>query len=207
MPQAAGQLFFGHGAAMRLRDSDVHLFTTAPQQASGGSGRIHAQCGNTFVDRLEHAVETVTALGYAEIVIIGRDCPELRADDIRAAFNRLADNRLVLGPDHRGGCYLIALHARDRSLLQGVRWKRNTDCAQIQSRCPADEIFLLPVKHDLDSWADLPLLAQSGDATAAIARGLLRNWIKPLRSFVSYVDLARHAIRVRGQMPPPAFAL
>lgn len=219
MPQAAGQLFFGHGAAKRLHGSDVHLFTTASQQASDGCGRIHAQSGDTFAERLDHAVETVAALGYAEIVVIGRDCPELRAEDIGTAFDRLADNRLVLGPDHRGGCYLIALRASDRALLRGIRWRQNTDCAQLVARVeesfadrnggiiPPLQVAFLAVKRDLDSWADLCLLTRSADWAGRIAACLLGVVVGHLAQMRGpFVDLAARAVRARGQMPPPALA-
>src|SRR5438552_5625985 len=74
--------------------ADVHVFT---------SGRQH---GSTFGERLSNAVKDLAQSGYEQIVIVGRDCPQLNADDIRSAFERLGQNRAVLGPDHRGGCYL-----------------------------------------------------------------------------------------------------
>src|SRR5207237_4436770 len=106
-------------------------------------------------------------------------CPTLRTLDIEHAFGKLESKKLVLGPDHRGGCYLIAFRLRDRDLLCGVRWKRHTDCAQLRDRCVSSEVCLLSVKHDLDCWADIRLFACGGDALAQLAAFLFRVVCSP----------------------------
>lgn len=182
--------------------ADVHAFSSAATPR-GDAGRFHRQRGKDFAQRFENAIETLSALGYDEIVAIGRDCPTLRTDDIARAFEQLTERQLVLGPDHRGGCYLIAFRTRDRALLQNIRWNRNTDCAQLRARCSEDGVFLLPVKHDLDSWADLRILAQGSGWIAEFASSLFRFVLLAGGIARFFVDLARHFVRVRGQMPPP----
>lgn len=180
--------------------AEVHIFTS--RGVGQTDARMHPQVGATFAARLENALECLARLGYNHIVAIGRDCPSLTSDDIDVAFAHLRENRLVLGPDHRGGCYLIAVRATDRELLHGIRWKRNTDCAELRARCHESEVFLLAIKHDLDSWADIRLLARVGDAYGCLAE-LLVELLQPTgREFIHFVDLAAQA--VRGQMPPPA---
>jgi hypothetical protein len=188
-------------------DVDVHLFTAGRISAAPATPRVHQQNGRSFGERLENAVEKIHQLGYEEVVTIGRDCPSLCARDIERAFAELESKRLVLGPDHRGGCYLIAFRSRDRAVLRGVRWKQNTDCAELRRRWRSSEVCLLPLKHDLDSWADVRLFARHGDPLALFAAFLLR-FIGGLNNAVAqFVDLAQQRIRVRQQMPPPAFAL
>jgi 2-phospho-L-lactate guanylyltransferase (CobY/MobA/RfbA family) len=198
LPLAADRLFQSHKNAARVRGADVHLFTSA--KAVPASHWIHPQSGTSFAERLENAVESLAAAGYSEIVVIGRDCPALAAADVALAFERLAVNRLVLGPDHRGGCYLIGLRAADRALLRGIRWKRNTDCAELRARC--DEVSFLTPKHDLDSLADFQLLARTGETTAPVA-ALFVILEKAAAGLSVFVDLAAQAIRTREQMPPP----
>jgi 2-phospho-L-lactate guanylyltransferase (CobY/MobA/RfbA family) len=203
LPRAAERLLSGHGAAARLNGADVHLFTTGGSAASA-QPRVHAQTGATFSARLENATATLRDLGYDEIVMIGRDCPQLCERDIRVAFAQLNRKRLVLGPDHRGGCYLIAFRAIDYALLEGIRWRQNTDCAQLRDRCAAADVSLLAVKQDLDSWADLRLLARGGDWAARIASRLVSFVSEFAQARGYFVDLAAGRVRVRGQMPPPA---
>lgn len=206
LPWAAHPLFsvpqkaLAHGL-----NAELHLFTSC---GSSGAGLIvHRQIGASFAERFENAVERLAQLGFDEIVAIGRDCPQLEVRDVARAFAELATKCLVLGPDHRGGCYLIALRTTDRELLRGIRWKRNTDCVQLQQRCGPAGVFLLPVKHDLDSWADLRLLGRTGDAVGRFAEFLSRMVCAVHRELAIFVDLAAQLIRVRGQMPPPVSAV
>jgi Uncharacterized protein conserved in bacteria (DUF2064) len=185
--------------------TDVHLFTSGSGCIPCGP-RIHRQAGHGFAARLENAIERIAALGYDEIVAIGRDCPSLRGSDLENAFNELESRKLVLGPDHRGGCYLIAFHLRDRNLLRGVRWQQHTDCAQLRDRCLPSDVCLLPLKHELDSWADIRLFACCGDPLARLAAFLLRVACGLDVAVTHFVDLALQRVRIRQQMPPPAFA-
>jgi glycosyltransferase A (GT-A) superfamily protein (DUF2064 family) len=184
---------------------DLHLFTSAADTTASGA-RVHRQTGRNFATRFENAIERITQLGYEEIVAVGRDCPGLCASDIEWAFVELASKKLVLGPDHRGGCYLIAFHSSNRGLLRGIRWKQNTDCAALRERCGEDHLFLLPVKLDLDSWADVRLFARSGDKLAQLAAFLLEIICGVTTRLVHFVSIATQQMRVRQQMPPPAFA-
>lgn len=184
---------------------DIHLFTSARKQTAPGF-HIHRQTGRDFAARLENAIERISELGYDEVVAIGRDCPGLRAADVERAFAELATRKLVLGPDHRGGCYLIAFRAANRELLRGVRWKQNTDCAQLRDRCGEEYVFLLPVKHDLDSWADVRIFARGDDLLARLALFLLAAIYAAPTRLVHFVSIACQRMRVRQQMPPPAFA-
>lgn len=190
---------FRHRQMLR---ADVHVFGAAPARARADR-QFHQQRGHGFAERFENAIETLAALGYEEIVAIGRDCPALAADDIAQAFERLGDQRLVLGPDHRGGCYLIAFRAADRALLRGIRWKRNTDCMELVTRAGASAVALLPIKHDIDSWADVRLFARLGSPLSSLAAFLVRVVGAVSSAVVHFVDLAAHFVRVRRQMPPP----
>lgn len=183
-------------------EADIHLFTSGKTPALAGV-TCHAQVGSTFSERLETATAELAARGYAEIVVVGSDCPRLTSDDITSALRELAQRRLVLGPDHRGGCYLIALRASDRGLLRGVHWNQDCDFAQLRNRVAPEEVAALAVKQDVDNWADVRLLARAGHLLAEVAVALLQ--VAPTaRDF--FVDLSAHAWRVRGQRPPPAFA-
>jgi glycosyltransferase A (GT-A) superfamily protein (DUF2064 family) len=205
-PKAASSLLSAPHLSSDLSGIDIHLFTSGRSFMRCGP-RIHRQAGHDFGSRLENAVEKIHQLGYDEIVAIGRDCPSLCARDIEDAFARLESSKLVLGPDHRGGCYLIAFRSRDRVLLRGVRWKENTDCAELRARCLPAEVSLLPCKHDLDSWADVRLFARSGDRLSRLAAFLLRVVCGQSIAITHFVDLSSQRVRVRQQMPPPAFAI
>lgn len=186
-------------------EADLHLFTS-PSSAPPSAGTdvtIHFQRQDSFGKNLQTAVDKLADLGYQEIVIVGRDCPELEHSDVHQAFQRLQNHRLVLGPDHRGGVYLIALHSDDRFLIRTVQWQKDTDCAQLQEQFGRDQAYLLPAKHDLDTLADLSLLARSRSVWRHVARRLLES----IQPFVTSPPPCRDAVqeieRMDWQLPPP----
>jgi uncharacterized protein len=162
-------------------DADVHVFGPRRQR------------GANFGERLSNAVEDLAQLDYDQIVIVGRDCPDLTCADIEDAFSHLPTSRAVLGPDHRGGCYLIGIHASDRALLADIRWQQDTDFAEIAGRFGADHVAVLAMKIDLDSSEDLRLLNWSLD--------LLPESITPC---IDGIAPARVHVLQRWQLPPPS---
>lgn len=206
LPAAALALFRSPASSSaNAGDADVHVFGSASLRVRDGQ-QFHPQCGGDFAERFESAIESLAALGYSEVVAVGRDCPALVAADIGQAFAELCDHRLVLGPDHRGGCYLIALRTSDRVLLRGIRWNQNTDCAQLCARSGPSTVFLLPVKHDIDSWADLKLAASVNERVARLAAFLLQTIGVSLVERPPIFHAATQFVRLHGQIPPPACA-
>ena len=207
-PSAFGQLleirdvssYDGQGFAL-------HLFTSpAFRRPMPPSFAVHFQRGASFGERLENAVESLAHLGYQDIVIVGQDCPGLEPADVRRAFALLDTCALVVGPDHRGGCYLIAIHAKDRMMLKGVVWQKNKDFRQIQRGFHPNDTCILPVKLDLDTLGDVYLLAYSASRLGHVARLLLRlltaKW-DVLQHAESSDTLRRQ--RTDWQLPPPPF--
>lgn len=186
--------------------ADVHYFVTPGFSPPGVAAlRVHSQAGATFGERLENAIESLARCGYDAIVVVGRDCPELKTEDINQAFSLLASQRLVLGPDHRGGCYLIGFHANDRLLLRGVRWQQDTDCLELQKRFGHEATALLSVKQDLDTLADVRRLARSPSGWRQVAEHLVESLTsEPFLRPSLPVDARDQNIRIDWQLPPPA---
>jgi glycosyltransferase A (GT-A) superfamily protein (DUF2064 family) len=184
-------------------DADVHLFTTGiGARVPFGGATVHAQRGKTFGERLSNAFDKLAQRGYEQIVIVGRDCPELTVTDIQDAFRALRKSRAVLGPDHRGGCYLIGLHATDRALLDGIQWQQNTDFYQLLTRIGMDHIVCLAVKFDLDSLADVNLIASRSHSWTLLLQSLLCQ-VKRFTLRVPRPSIQPDQ-RTRWQIPPPS---
>lgn len=184
---------------------DVHLYTSRGfRPVIPPSWQLHNQEGASFGQRLENAIESLAQSGYQEIVVVGRDCPDLSQEDIFQAFELLKQHRLVLGPDHRGGCYLIGFHSCDRSQLRAIRWQRNTDFHQIVERFGDRGICKLCVKIDLDSLSDVWLLAHSRSKWSIVARFLRKSLLNcrpfslPTEKIYPFENQREH-----WQLPPP----
>ena len=194
--------------AQQQKDFDTHLFTSGFHLANEQLTAIHAQVGVSFAERLDNAVEVLARLGYQEVVIIGRDCPDLELRDIHLVFDELDRHGLVVGPDHRGGCYLIGIHASDRSKLRGVQWQRNTDFRALLRRFGPQNAFQLAVKMDLDTWGDVRLLARSPSPWRYLAEFLLDSQL-PNGTKASAAEKRDPILfqRKDWQLPPPSPAV
>jgi glycosyltransferase A (GT-A) superfamily protein (DUF2064 family) len=200
--------------AQVTREADVHLFTAdedgPPSRKLSGSdyASIHFQKGASFAERLNCAIDELVLSGYRQIIITGSDCPELQSSDIHTALEQLSTHRLVLGPDHQGGCYLIGLHAEDRSKLAAIQWQANTDCLELQNAFGIENTYLLKVKHDIDSLSDVRLLANCKNKWGAMARKLLQQDELRIQFQISFpiINLQTDLQRPNWQLPPPCTA-
>jgi glycosyltransferase A (GT-A) superfamily protein (DUF2064 family) len=179
--------------------ADVHFFLPGDRARNCPSPMMHRQRGDSFGQRLGAAAEDLHAAGYERVVIVGSDCPQLRESDVADAVRLLKTHQLVLGPDHRGGCWLIGLHLSDRAVLREIVWQRDTDFHQLRdrARCPS-AVAILETKIDIDAPEDVqtlirlaPRFAPQAPAPAPPAR---------LLSLTSQ----RSRRRSRWQRPPPS---
>lgn len=68
-----------------------------------------SRVGDSIQYRFYHAVQNIFDQGYKRVIIVGNDCPQLTKQELIQANDLLRENDLVLGPDSRGGSYLIAI--------------------------------------------------------------------------------------------------
>ena len=116
------------------------------------------QRGATFGERLAAAVADAFARGYARVVVVGGDCPDLTAADLRAAARAVGAGRTALGRDLRGGAYLLALDRRafDPEAFAGLPWQTGALAeAFADARFGGAVAVELAVRRDVNDGADL----------------------------------------------------
>ncbi len=120
------------------------------------------QRGSTLGDRMQSALEDVSALGFSPLVMIGTDSPTLPAAFLQRAVELLADDLsdLVLGPAEDGGFYLIALRGPVSGLLSNVAWSTEQALADTLRNAAARNLRAaqLPAWYDVDTPEDLERL-------------------------------------------------
>ncbi|MDR3762820.1 MAG: DUF2064 domain-containing protein [Acidobacteriota bacterium] len=211
-PRSFRQLFkVDRFAALASDRVDVHVVTPFAPPASEILGcQVHIQdaSGQSFGARLQRAVDAVLAQGYEQLVIVGSDCPSLGAADVNQAFALLDQKQVVLGPDHRGGCYLIGVHAASAPDFRTIRWHQNSDFHQLLARFGRQSAACLAEKIDLDTLEDLRLLASSLQPGWQLAAALLATLAERGCFAASRCRsaLGRH-LTLSWQLPPPAFSI
>ncbi len=117
----------------------------------------HQQSEGDLGARMSAALQKSWDLGIDKVVIIGTDCPKLKAEIIAKAFDELSEQDLVLGPAQDGGYYLIGLRRIIPELFDGMKW--GTDEVFADTLAIAQNLGLniavLPILADIDRPEDL----------------------------------------------------
>lgn len=116
------------------------------------------QTGNSFGDKFFNAIRFCIQQGYSNFILTGNDCPDLETSDIIEAAEKLNEGKATIGPDKRGGFYLIGLNKSMCELLKfdELPWSTPTllsETLQALSELSV-ETFLLRSKSDLNTSAD-----------------------------------------------------
>ena len=146
------------GTLNTLNQSDLPVFQSYSNQ----------QIGNSFGERLTHELKRIQAQGFASVIIVGNDSPELKLDDISIAEEELLKRKSVLGKNQRGGTYLIAFRfdQTDLNQIEDVDWHTGRVAEQLNAILFSPTI--LKTKIDLNSQLDILNLLKSGLITGGV---------------------------------------
>lgn len=110
--------------------------------------------------RMSAAFQKAFEVGMQRVILIGIDCPDLKADLIAEAFQALNQHDLVLGPAKDGGYYLIGLNYLLPELFRGINWSTSEVLGQTQDIAQKLDLAVayLPILSDIDRPEDLSVL-------------------------------------------------
>lgn len=109
--------------------------------------------------RMENSFLNAFNKGAQQVVIIGIDCPDVNAEVLAQAFEKISNCDLLLGPAVDGGYYLIGLKRAITELFINIDWgtskvlQQTVDIAQQLSL----SVGYLPTLADVDRPEDLPI--------------------------------------------------
>ena len=106
--------------------------------------------------RLQRAFADAFAAGARRVVVIGSDCPEVGAADIREAWQALAGADVALGPARDGGYWLIGLAQPQPRLFTDMPWSTAGVFRQTVERAGALGLRVARLRQlaDVDTAAD-----------------------------------------------------
>jgi rSAM/selenodomain-associated transferase 1 len=156
-----------------------------------------AQRGDGFGERLLAAAEDILACGFGSVCLIDSDSPTVPAACFEQAIEELSrpGDRIVLGPAHDGGYYLIGLKQPRPEPFANIQWSTSTVFAETVAAAESAgiEVVRLPLWYDVDDQATLELLEAEliNDEPPAFAsiRGYVaghsREFLKTLRATIA----------------------
>ena len=120
------------------------------------------QRGDGFGERPLSTAEDLLSCGYGSVCLIDSDSPTVPAAVFEQAVAELAKpgDRIILGPSHDGGYYLIGLKRAHPDLFANITWSTSTVFAETiaAARAAHLEAVLLPLWYDVDYAATLDIL-------------------------------------------------
>jgi rSAM/selenodomain-associated transferase 1 len=99
---------------------------TQMQDWLGTGLRFREQGCGDMGQRMQLACEAAFKQGTKRLVIVGTDCPGLRAYHINQALDALFCKDLVLGPATDGGYYLIGMKSENKNIFARIPWGTET---------------------------------------------------------------------------------
>jgi rSAM/selenodomain-associated transferase 1 len=120
------------------------------------------QRGDGFGERLLATAEDLLACGYSSVCLIDSDSPTVPAAAFEQAIAELArpGDRIVLGPSHDGGYYLIGLKRAHPEPFANITWSTATVFAETitAAKAASIETVILPLWYDVDDAQTLNIL-------------------------------------------------
>lgn len=124
--------------------------------------KLIPQRGDNFGDRLYAAAVDILGCGYSGVCLIDSDSPTVPHEAYAAAVSALSGpgDRVVLGPSHDGGYYLIGMKQPHREIFEDISWSTPAVAAETRERCRAAGLDLveLPLWYDVDDQRTLAIL-------------------------------------------------
>ncbi|TNE72680.1 glycosyltransferase [bacterium] len=115
------------------------------------------QSGNTLAEKMLHAFDSLFNMGYKEVVLVHRDCPELTFDIINSAFNELIDHDVIIGSTRKGTTYLLGLKEVSFTYFNHKNWDSETIFDELLDELINQQKiwYELPILTDIDTEEDL----------------------------------------------------
>lgn len=117
------------------------------------------QRGSDFGQRISNAAADIFSRGYERLIILGNDCPTISPALLQKAGSLLHSGTSVLGPDQRGGAYLIGLTQEDfcAQCFARLPWQTPRVLHELQKQL--SHPVLLTMNPDLNDRTDLERLS------------------------------------------------
>lgn len=117
------------------------------------------QQGDTFGDRISHAIAAIFEKGYDHVLTVGNDSLGLTKQHLRTAISAMDRGEIALGPSYDGGFYLLGLHKNqfNKENICSLSWNTASVYKEIKAYIFNIQatVFTLPYLYDLDTKADI----------------------------------------------------
>lgn len=205
--EALRKPFFGENAHKKncAFSKELNLWSLAVAEGSGFPVfrfTEREQVGNTFGERLAHAIQRVFDQGFKQVVVMGNDTPQLRPSHLLAVEKALIKANWVVGPATDGGLYVLGVQkaAFEPVSFAKMPWQAPDLFAAFLG---LDHTFVLPeVFGDIDTASDFEFLAFDSRLPKPLRARLVALQVSSTTYFFLPSTLAGHCYTAPLRGPP-----
>ena len=112
---------------------------------------------NSFGQQLSTAIQVIFERGFEKVICIGNDCPALDKNRILEAAEKLQTIDAVLGPDNRGGVYLLGISRKDfkPEVFENLAWQSEKMLESYIEQADNQSILILEALSDIHTFQEL----------------------------------------------------
>ena len=158
---------------------------------------------NSFGQQLSTAIQVIFERGFEKVICIGNDCPALDKNRILEAAEKLQTNDAVLGPDNRGGVYLLGISRKDfkPEVFENLAWQSENMLESYIKQADNQSILMLEALSDIHTFKELQTYTTSKYFIAFLLQ-IIEQTISKIQDF--YLNLIENSlIRSLSLRAPP----
>jgi uncharacterized protein len=127
------------------------------------SNQLIKSNNTSFGQQLSEAIQVVFEQGFEKVICIGNDCPALDENHILAAVKKLQTVDTVIGPDNRGGVYLLGLSNKsfNPEIFENLAWQSNKMLESFIEQYANEAVLLLETLSDIHTFQELQTYSTS----------------------------------------------
>ncbi len=169
------------------------------------SNQLVSDNKNTFGKQLSVAIQAVFEKGFDKLICIGNDCPALSKIQILDAVEKLKITDTVVGPDQRGGVYLLGIskdsfHAET---FENLAWQSGRMLASYLKQFAKQNISFLETLADIHTFEELQAYTSSRYFIRFLLQLIEKSALKKIYRY-SYLFNSQ-LIRFSSLRAPPSF--
>lgn len=121
------------------------------------SNQLISESTSSFGKQLSLAIQSVFEKGFEKVICIGNDCPALNKNRILEAADKLQTTDAVIGPDNRGGVYLLGISQKDfkPEVFQNLAWQSEKMLESYIEQFANQSISMLEALSDIHNFQEL----------------------------------------------------
>lgn len=158
---------------------------------------------NSFGKQLSLAIQSVFGKGFEKVICIGNDCPALDKKRILEAAEKLQTTDTVVGPDNRGGVYLLGISRKDfnSETFENLAWQSEKMLESYIEHFANQSILMLEALSDIHNFQELQTYTTSRYFIAFLLQVIERVTSKIQDFYLIFVE--NRSIRSLSLRAPP----